>query len=149
MVNYYEILNVNKNSTKEEIKNSYKKLAMKYHPDKNIENKEEAEKKFKDVAEAYEVLSDNQKKNEYDNGRNIVINQQNPFDIFSHMFNDNTCFNNNEFNININNLSNVTVGTSINTTTHIMGNKKITRIEKTERTANGIQTTIEEKIQII
>tara|TARA_Y100001954_G_C15528604_1_gene462990 strand:- start:100 stop:549 length:450 start_codon:yes stop_codon:yes gene_type:complete len=149
MTNYYDILNINKNATKEEIKNAYKKLAMKYHPDKNINNKKEAEKKFKEVAEAYEVLSDNQKKNEYDNGRNIIINNQNPFDIFSDIFNNNKIFNNNGFNINVSNFSNTSVQTSINTTTHIKGNKKITRIEKTEKNANGIRTTVEEKIEFI
>ena len=149
MTNYYDVLNVNKNSTKEEIKKSYKKLAMKYHPDKNMNNKEEAEKKFKEVAEAYEVLSDDKKKYEYDNGRNIVLNNQNPFDIFSHMFNDRNIFNNNEFNININNFSNTSIATSINTTTRIIGNKKIIRTEKIEKTANGTQTTVEEKIEII
>ena len=149
MTNYYDILNVNKNSTKDEIKDAYKKLAMKYHPDKNINNKEEAEKKFKEVAEAYEVLSDNKKKYEYDNGKNIIINNRNPFDVFSHIFNDNNIFNNSGLNVNISNLSNISIGTSINTSTQIVGNKKITRIEKKEKTANGIQTTIEEKIEFI
>jgi DnaJ-class molecular chaperone len=149
MTNYYDVLKVNKNSTKEEIKNSYKKLAMKYHPDKNMNNKKEAEKKFKEVAEAYEVLSDDKKKYEYDNGRNIVLNNQNPFDIFSHMFNDRNIFNNNEFNINVNNFSNTCISTSVNTTTRIIGNKKITRIEKTEKTSNGIRTTVEEKTETI
>ena len=78
MTNYYTILDINKNATKDEIKNAYKKLAMKYHPDKNIDNKKEAEEKFKQVSEAYEVLSDDKKKYEYDNGRNIVLNNQNP-----------------------------------------------------------------------
>ena len=143
MTNYYNILNINKNATKDEIKNAYKKLAMKYHPDKNIDNKEEAEEKFKQVSEAYEVLSDEKKKYEYDNGKNIVINNQNPFDIFSNIFN------NNEFNINVNNFPNTSIATSINTTTRIIGNKKITRIEKTEKTVNGTQITVEEKIEII
>ena len=62
MKNYYNILGVNKSSNKEEIKTAYKKLALKYHPDKNIDNKEEAENKFKEISEAYEVLSDDQKK---------------------------------------------------------------------------------------
>ena len=153
MTNYYDILNINKNATQEEIKNSYKKLAMKYHPDKNIENKKEAENKFKEVSEAYEVLSDKEKKYEYDNGRNIVINQQNPYDIFSHMFNTqgfNVCgFNTPGFNINIDDISNINVGTSIRTNTQIIGNKKITRIEKTETTPHGKITTVEEKIELL
>ena len=61
MTNYYDVLNISKNATKDEIKNAYKKLAMKYHPDKNIDNKEVAEEKFKKVSEAYEVLSDEKK----------------------------------------------------------------------------------------
>ena len=148
MTNYYDVLNISKNATKDEIKNAYKKLAMKYHPDKNIDNKEVAEEKFKKVSEAYEVLSDEKKKYEYDNGRNIVLNNQNPFDIFSNIFNDNNHFNNG-LNININNFSNTSISTSINTTTRIIGNKKIIRIEKTEKTANGTRTTIEEKTEII
>ena len=46
----YKLLNVSKDATKQEIKKSYKKLAIKYHPDKNIDNKEEAEKKFQEIA---------------------------------------------------------------------------------------------------
>ena len=62
MKDYYNILGVNKSSNKEEIKTAYKKLALKYHPDKNIDNKEEAENKFKEISEAYEILSDDEKK---------------------------------------------------------------------------------------
>lgn len=64
--NYYEILGVSKTATIEEIKAAYKKLALQYHPDRNINNKEEAEKKFKEINAAYDVLSDSQKRNEYD-----------------------------------------------------------------------------------
>lgn len=62
---YYEVLGVQKNATKDEIKKGYRKLAVQYHPDKNPGNKE-AEDKFKEATEAYEVLSDDQKRQIYD-----------------------------------------------------------------------------------
>ncbi len=61
---YYEILGISKDSSKEEIKKSYKKLAKKYHPD--ISKEESSEEKFKEVSEAYAVLSDDEKKQQYD-----------------------------------------------------------------------------------
>ncbi|XP_028249879.1 dnaJ homolog subfamily B member 2 isoform X2 [Parambassis ranga] len=66
MVDYYSILGVSKTATQEDIKKAYRKLALKWHPDKNPENKEEAERKFKELAEAYEVLSDTSKRDAYD-----------------------------------------------------------------------------------
>ncbi|XP_068102137.1 dnaJ homolog subfamily B member 2 [Hyperolius riggenbachi] len=65
MGDYYEILGVPRNATQEDIKRAYRKLALKWHPDKNPDNKEVAEKKFKDIAEAYEVLSDAEKREAY------------------------------------------------------------------------------------
>tara|TARA_Y100000590_G_scaffold83785_1_gene93436 strand:+ start:19396 stop:20532 length:1137 start_codon:yes stop_codon:yes gene_type:complete len=62
---YYEILGVSRNSSDAEVKKSYRKLAMKFHPDKNRGDKE-AEKKFKEINEAYDVLKDPQKKSSYD-----------------------------------------------------------------------------------
>ena len=62
---YYEILGVGKTASNDEMKKAYRKLAMKYHPDRNPNDKV-AEGKFKEAAEAYEVLSDEQKRAKYD-----------------------------------------------------------------------------------
>jgi len=62
---YYEILGVDRNASKDELKKAYRKLAMQYHPDRNPNNKD-AEEKFKEAAEAYEVLSNDEKKARYD-----------------------------------------------------------------------------------
>lgn len=63
---YYKLLEVEKNASEAEIKKSYRRMAMKFHPDRNKDNPEEAEKNFKLIKEAYEVLSDPQKRAAYD-----------------------------------------------------------------------------------
>lgn len=63
---YYEVLGVAKTATQDEIRKAYRRLAGKYHPDRNADNKEESEKKFKEVQKAYEVLYDEEKRKMYD-----------------------------------------------------------------------------------
>src|SRR6266516_4734546 len=76
---FYQILGVKKTATDEEIKKAYRNLAKKYHPDKNKGNKE-AENKFKEVSEAYAVLSDKEKREQYDRlGREAFSGAGGPF----------------------------------------------------------------------
>lgn len=63
---YYDILGVSRNATPEEIKSAYRRLAKEYHPDRNPNNRAEAEEKFKELSEAYEVLADREKRRLYD-----------------------------------------------------------------------------------
>ncbi|XP_073287621.1 uncharacterized protein [Primulina huaijiensis] len=111
-VDYYNILKVSRNATEEDLKKSYKRLAMKWHPDKNAVNTREAEEKFKQISEAYDVLSDTQKRQIYDSygeeglksglyappnskendftgggrGRGFKFSQRDPEDIFAEFF---------------------------------------------------------------
>ncbi|XP_056610945.1 dnaJ homolog subfamily B member 2 isoform X1 [Triplophysa dalaica] len=66
MVDYYDVLGVSRNASQDDIKKAYRKLALRWHPDKNPDNKEEADSKFKEIAEAYEVLSDKGKREAFD-----------------------------------------------------------------------------------
>jgi len=98
---FYAILGVSKTATQEEIKAAYRKLALKYHPDRNPGNKE-AEEKFKEAAQAYEVLSDPQKRQQYDQfgeagpamggfggfGGNASYSTDDIFESFSDIFSD-------------------------------------------------------------
>ncbi len=116
---YYDILGIKKDASESEIKKAYKKLAVRWHPDKNQDNKEEAETKFKEIAEAYAVLSDPEKRKNYDkfgkegidgfrhgpggrpnmngfhfafNGRRDGMHGINPEDIFRNIFGTSNVF---------------------------------------------------------
>lgn len=75
MVDYYAVLEVNKSSSGDEIKKAYRRLALKWHPDKNPNEQELATKKFKEISEAYEVLSDDKKRRMYDQYGRDGLNQ--------------------------------------------------------------------------
>lgn len=66
MVDYYKTLEIPRNASESEIKKAYRRLALKWHPDKNPDNLDEANKRFKELSEAYEVLSDDKKRRVYD-----------------------------------------------------------------------------------
>ena len=75
---YYKVLDVKKNASKDEIKRAYRKLAQKYHPDAN-KNDPEAERRFKEVSEAHSILSNDEKRREYDEFRTFAGTGNNPF----------------------------------------------------------------------
>ena len=66
MKDYYQILGISENASDEDIRKAFRKLAFQYHPDKNIGHEKEAEEKFKDINEAYCVLSNEAKRQQYD-----------------------------------------------------------------------------------
>jgi DnaJ-class molecular chaperone len=87
--NYYEILGIEKNATNQEIRKAYKKLVIKCHPDKNIDNKEKAEEVFKKITEAYSVLSDSDKRKRYDlYGTTENSSQINYMEVFTNFMNN-------------------------------------------------------------
>ncbi len=73
---YYKILGLEKNASIEDIKKSYRKLALKYHPDRNPSDKKRAEEQFKKISEAYAVLSDDEKRRQYDQFGSDQFNQR-------------------------------------------------------------------------
>lgn len=79
----YKILNISKTATQDEIKKAFKKLALKWHPDKNLDNIPESEEKFKEISSAYEQINTPEKKQLYDNpprNPHFIINlNQHPF----------------------------------------------------------------------
>lgn len=91
----YAILEINKTASDDDIKKAYKKSALKHHPDRNPDNKEEATAKFQQVGKAFATLSDPEKRQRYDqfgvidgenDGNGGMPSGANPFDIFQNMF---------------------------------------------------------------
>ena len=100
---YYEVLGLDKNFTEKDLKKAYRREAIKWHPDKNPDDKEEAQDKFSEISNAYEVLSDPDKRRAYDLGGKEGVQEQqahadmganmgggmggmDPFEMFSQMF---------------------------------------------------------------
>lgn len=89
-MNYYDILKIKSHATQDEIKKSYKTLALKWHPDKNKDPR--AINKFKEISEAYQVLSDEKKRKEYDilmsqgKQQTYTFYKRDPFEIFNNFF---------------------------------------------------------------
>jgi len=90
MVDYYRVLEVSKNATTADIKKAYRRLALKWHPDKNPDNQDDATKKFKEISEAYEVLADDKRRRNFDQNTQNTFNnsntRRNDFDNFDFSF---------------------------------------------------------------
>ncbi len=146
--NYYEKLGLQNNASDDEVKKAYKKLAIKYHPDKQANNsdeeKAEAEKNFKIIAEAYEILT-NKDKYKQNNFNNIHTRQGfvDPHDIFNQIFRDmnignfqNINSSNNRSNISIVMPGNIRSNCVMRSSSVSIQNGK--RVESIQETVNGV-----------
>jgi len=151
----YKILGVSESSSQDEIKKAYRKLAIKFHPDKNQNNKEEAEKKFKEISHAYSVLGDKKQREEYDlqrkggfgvggGGFSFNFNDKG-FDFYNSMFK--SFFEKDDFggfggfsDFNFSDMAGGS-GTSVKTSTMIINGKKITKTEKSYTNKEGKKVT--------
>ncbi|WGH24675.1 MAG: DnaJ domain-containing protein [Candidatus Shikimatogenerans bostrichidophilus] len=146
MKDFYDILGVGRDATINDIKKAYRKLAIKYHPDKNPKNKKEAEKKFKEATEAYSILSDKNKRREYDqygqtssDGSSMNFDDifNNLGDIFSDGFDSFTDFGLNSNKKDIRNRgTNLKVKVKVNLEDIYYGNNKTIKIKKMKLAPN-------------
>ena len=118
MKNYYDELEVSRNASQEVISRAYKVLAKKYHPDTTTEDKNIAEEKFKQISEAYETLSNEQKRKEYDKNLDIS-NPQVDVEDYNKLVHDNQILTNEVNNLRnrVNNLNNVSNTSHVNQNT--------------------------------
>jgi len=161
MDKYFKILEIPNNSSKDDIRKSYKKLAIKWHPDKNINNKEVAEEKFKHIAEAYEILMDDDKRNKINfNSNPMSTNFRDPFDIFNKIFKDQNFNNVSSFGnfTNIHHANNIYSFNTSNNNPNIFSRSESIkssfingkkRIERTTQINNGNKSIIIEEDGII
>jgi len=148
MGNYYDILEVKRDSSINDIKKSYRKLALKYHPDKNPGDTI-AENKFKEINNAFEIIGNEEKRNKYNMeldgiGPHISTNIRNPMDIFKQFHQMHNNFN---ININFNNSNSNAVSQTTRQSTRIQGNIKITEIITEKVDANGNKSVQKQIIQ--
>ena len=148
-MDYYKTLGIERNASEKDIKKSYHKLALQFHPDKNKEPL--AEKKFKEISEAYEILSNEQKRKKYDMfGCNAELGvTMDPFDLFNGLFKNDNFFSSDLF-MKTNHsfgIHSFPTNNSFSRSTSVIfrDGKKITRTTITE---NG-NTRVEEKIEPI
>ena len=148
---YYKVLELKEpydKVTDNDIKKSYRKLAMKYHPDKTNLG-DDSDEKFKQINEAYEILGDKQKRQSYDNPQvqipnGIVFAENHGSDIIRQFMNMHV----GHFNINLNSSFNGSPGQqSVQTTTTIKNNQKITKTVTT--TIHNGQTIVQEKTEVV
>ena len=142
MPTHYENLGIDKNANQSEIKKAYRALSLKYHPDRN--STEEAKTKIQDVNAAYEVLSDTEKKQAYDNELNGVNQHQHRFHNMNAGFNDvNSMFNMMFNGMNVHsNMPNVQIFRNGNRTTHIFTSN--TSIGKPPEITKQVEITMEQ-----